>query len=148
LSPNPADEWTGSNEPAVWKELLLGTGDGTTKHFANYGTWRPIEVGSIKLYVIPASLLYKLLPVEDYPPLKVAINSEKTTEGANTLQVDYLTGYLTANLAEPMKAKEELYIRFLWRPPRLRDHKIRVRGPDGKKEWVSLAEFFDVQRGR
>jgi hypothetical protein len=136
-----------SKEPPEWKENALGTGDGVTTTFQVSLSFAPLEPGSVKVYLVPGSLLDKLIAIEDRPP---HVFTKKKAPGPedDVLLVNEITRVVVVRFSKAPERNADIIVRYQWRPPRLRNCKVQVQFPDGHQEWVSMEEFFDVLRGR
>jgi hypothetical protein len=132
-------------EPIEWVEQHIGTGDGCTVHFSAQVHHRPIEPGTLKAFMLPGGVLDLMIGLEGRKPID-----------DDQLQVNEKTGVLTASFVKsastgnsgsvtnsPPPLGEVIWIRYAWRPPRLRDAQIRIK-LNGKKEWVSVRELQDA----
>jgi hypothetical protein len=126
-----------SDEPIEWVEQQIGTGDGCTVCFIGTAPHRPIEQDTLKVFIVPNNALDAILGLEG----RKAIDPAQVMTNQNT-------GVITVNLyvngiPTPLAIGDALWIRYQWRPPRLRDARIRVM-IKGKKEWVSVRELQDA----
>ena len=128
-----------------WVEQQIGTGDGCTTFFCSLVHHRPVAPGTLKAYLISSNALDLLVGLEGRKPIEdfgVVIN-EKTGQ----INVNFTasgstptSGYISLS---PPPLGTAIWVRYAWRPPRLRDAKIRVK-LNGRKEWVSVRELQDA----
>ena len=120
-----------------WVEQHIGTGDGVTCCFNACVNHRPIEEGTLKVFVFDGGPLDMMLGLDGRKPV--------TQELA---VINYVTGLVTLNLykngnPDPPALGQVIWVRYGWRPPRLRDARIKVK-IGGRKEWVSVRELQDA----
>jgi hypothetical protein len=130
--------------PIEWVEQYIGRGDGCTTTFDAVMSHRPIEFGTLKLFLIHGTALDLMLGLEGRKPIDPRVVVNEVT-GALTVHF-----YSTASTAisgsffhSPPAPGMMLWARYAWRPPRLRDARIRIK-LDGKKIWVSVRELQDA----
>ena len=133
-----------NRETVVWIEEQIGSGDGCCAHFQWSMSHRPVEPGTLRVYLVPNNPLDRFIeladrrPVENFP---VAVDACK-----NTVTVHFMS--TTMPRAEPPPIGTTVWVRYGWRPPKYERAKIRVK-LNGKKQWISLDELRDaVFRGR
>jgi len=133
-----------NREPVVWIEEQIGSGDGCCAHFQWSMSHRPIEPGTLRVYLVPDNTLDRFIELADRRPVE---NFPVVVDDHKCVVTVHFTS-TTMPTAEPPPIGTTVWIRYGWRPPKYERAKIRVK-LNGKKQWISLDELRDaVFRGR
>lgn len=128
-------------EPLEWVIDKVGEGDGACIHFTFSASRRPIEDGTLEV-IVAANAVDLIAAVGGSAPAKKHNVTFHGSWGPVDIHFD------PSNAGYVPQPGESLYIRYAWRPPRLRDAEVLVRLPGREPEWVSMDELRDaIQRG-
>lgn len=121
-----------------WVEHQVGTGDNCTTFFTAQVHHRPIEPGTLKAFIVPGNALDTMFGIDGRKPLEANLIQSVNEFGG----LIHLNFYENGN-PKPPGLGDVIWVRYGWRPPRLRDARVRVM-LKGKKEWVSVRELQDA----